>query len=83
MNVSRRVVRIDFESVDIPEGYVKCPTCNGSGEVRFRWSEPSFTNNPATSDFMSCATCLGDGYVTKDVADRISRFRIQGKETPK
>lgn len=46
----------------IPDGCAKCPSCNGSGKIRWRYSEPSPLNNPSQSDYWTCSLCLGKGY---------------------
>lgn len=42
---------------------IECPDCNGSGRTRWRWSNPSFLNNPSVTDYRPCFTCLGKGHV--------------------
>jgi DnaJ-class molecular chaperone len=63
MSVIRRKVRIVYDEERTPEGHVRCPNCHGTGRYRFRWSEPSFHNNPSVSDYRNCSRCMGMGYI--------------------
>jgi DnaJ-class molecular chaperone len=43
--------------VKIPEGYTKCPDCNGSGKIIKIWKDPG------PNEYTQCFTCDGKGYV--------------------
>jgi len=67
--------KVIYEPVSIPEGHVVCPTCDGSGEVRFQYSD--FPPDPR-GDFMPCYSCLGRGYVREDTAEGIKQRAKEG-----
>jgi len=48
-----------YQTVPIPEGYEKCPECDGKGQYRFRWG------GPGSNDFRPCWECGGEGYIQK------------------
>lgn len=54
--------KIPFQSLEkIPEGYKVCPVCNGTGRIRYQFSEPSIFL--PEHDFIICIYCGGTGYV--------------------
>jgi DnaJ-class molecular chaperone len=60
--------KVTIEKVKIPEGYVKCPICNGYGEVRRYYGQPW-----DKGQFMTCWVCHGKGYVKKEFAEDLKR----------
>ena len=59
--------KIVFEMVKVPEGYVRCPECNGSGEIPYKYV--CFGVKPRVETF-PCPKCLGKGYIKKVEAGR-------------
>ena len=57
-----------LKKVKIPEGYVKCPICKGSGEVRRYYGQPW-----DRGQFMACWACKGQGYVRKEWAEELKK----------
>ena len=59
--------KIVFEKVKIPEGYVRCPECNGEGEIPYLYV--CFGPNPRVETY-PCPRCRGKGYIKKVEAGR-------------
>ena len=72
-----------FETVKIPDNCVICPECEGQGMKRWRYSEPSFTNNPAVTDYMPCIYCDGQGYLEKELNERMQKLYHSSETTVK
>ncbi len=70
-----------YETVMVPDNCVVCLECKGRGQVRWRYSEPSFTNNPAVSDYWPCIYCEGQGYVEKELHKRMQKLESLKKQT--
>jgi DnaJ-class molecular chaperone len=52
---------VTVRRVRVPEGYIRCPRCHGSGrDIRIY-------RDPGPNEYMTCLKCLGQGYV-KEVA---------------
>jgi DnaJ-class molecular chaperone len=47
----------------MPDLFVDCPDCGGSGEIR--WN-PSSVHDPQLEQSAMCSTCRGDGMVSLD-----------------
>jgi len=56
--------KIVMEEIKIPEGFVKCKACEGTGELRIRYG-PSWDRG----QFMTCFYCGGKGYLEKELAE--------------
>ena len=56
------------ERVKIPEGFVKCPACRGSGELRIRYG-PAHDRG----QFGICWYCGGKGFIPKEVAQELEK----------
>jgi hypothetical protein len=59
-----------IEEVKIPEGYVKCKVCKGSGEVRLYYGQPW-----DWGQLTSCWHCAGRGYIDKRLIESERRLR--------
>jgi hypothetical protein len=59
--------------VPIPDGYVRCPSCDGDGEIRVGW------DGGHHRDFWSCFHCDGKGYVSKELVELVSIKDAQNK----
>ena len=46
-----------FKSIKIPEGFKKCSSCHGMGEV------VKIFKDPGPNEYMTCPVCDGVGYV--------------------
>lgn len=46
-----------LEQITIPDGYHKCPDCQGYGEV------VRIYKDPGPNEYMVCLTCNGKGFV--------------------
>ena len=55
--VSRKVT--GYVQEKIPDDCVKCPNCNGEGEILFSY------NDPGPNTYGDCVLCQGLGYVEK------------------
>jgi len=64
--VYRREVII--KKVKIPDGYVKCKACGGSGEIRIRYGPPW-----DRGQFQTCWFCHGQGYIKKEWAEELDK----------
>ena len=62
------VVKPTFQKVKIPKGYVKCPCCKGSGEVRRYYGQPW-----DRGQLMTCLVCHGKGFTEKEIADEYEK----------
>ena len=60
--------KIVFERVKIPEGYVKCKACDGTGEIRLYYGQPW-----DRGQFTTCWYCGGKGYVRKEWAEKLDK----------
>lgn len=56
-HVSRKIIHYILE--EIPENYIKCPDCEGEGEILFSY------NDPGPNTYYTCILCQGLGYVEK------------------
>lgn len=45
--------------IKIPDGCIRCPECQGSGQV------VRIYKDPGPNEYMTCLTCCGNGYVCK------------------
>jgi len=62
--------RMTLVKVKIPEGCVKCPDCDGRGEVRIIWGPPNMPGQ-----FGVCITCAGKGYVEIELLEKMKALR--------
>jgi len=61
----------------IPKDHVKCPVCDGSGEVRLYYGQPW-----DRGQFTTCWCCHGDGYISREWLEDLKKmplFSIDGK----
>jgi DnaJ-class molecular chaperone len=61
-----------MEKVKIPKGFVKCPCCEGSGEVRRYYREP-WEEPWDRGQFVTCFVCHGKGFVEKEFAEKYGK----------
>ena len=66
--ISRRTTI--YQTVTIPDGYVKCPSCKGSGVFRFRWGGPD------SNDFKKCFECRGMGFISDEQYGFFQRHKL-------
>ena len=63
-----------MEKLKIPEGSVKCPICEGSGEVRKYYGQPG-----DKGQFMICFECMGKGFISKEIFEELRKWgKIRG-----
>jgi DnaJ-class molecular chaperone len=72
-NTASRRTRVDqFEDVEIPEGCVTCPSCEGKGNMTaYERGTRSLVYCPEFDIPTTCFTCFGDCYVKAEVADNL------------
>jgi len=58
-----------LKKVKIPEGHVKCPVCNGYGEIRRYYGPPG-----DRGQFMACWACKGQGYIKKEWVKELKKL---------
>jgi len=58
------------KKVKVPKDCAKCPTCEGSGEVRVYYGQPW-----DRGQFSTCHMCGGRGYVEKSFLDLWSKIQ--------
>lgn len=48
-----------LKRVKIPEGFIKCSECHGTGK------QIKIFKDPGPNEYMTCLKCMGKGYVRK------------------
>jgi len=75
--VYRRKIKIEWERIKIPESYVKCPNCDGTGEILVKHADFS----PWKQDeYAPCPVCQGKGYIPEELKNALSKPKEERKE---
>lgn len=67
-----------LEKVKIPDGCVKCPNCEGRGEVRLIWGPAHMPGQ-----FGQCFICMGKGYEEKTLLEQMLSTNRENKSKVK
>jgi len=62
-----------FKPVKIPEGSVRCPSCEGSGKTLVAYRDPG------PNEYWSCILCLGKGYEKIETLEKLGWQLESGK----
>ena len=57
----------------IPKGFVKCPSCEGSGEILVAYCDPG------PNKYWPCTLCLSKGYEEPKVLEKLGWKEENGK----
>ena len=85
--IYRRKIKIEWERIKIPEGCVKCPNCDGTGEILVKHVDFAPWEH---NEYWPCPVCQGKGYIPKELKDTLSQsaktlkklgFKLSEKET--
>ena len=63
------VKEIKYVRKKIPKGHVKCPVCDGSGEVRLYYGQPW-----DRGQFTTCWCCYGKGFISKEWLEELKKM---------
>jgi hypothetical protein len=53
------------QRIKIPEGYIRCPECDGTGRTLVAYRDPG------PNEYWSCILCLGKGYEKLEVIKKL------------
>ena len=69
--------KIVWERIKIPEGYVKCPNCHGTGEIVVKYVDFAPWKQ---NEYAPCPICKGKGYISKEFKDALSKLKEDQKD---
>lgn len=65
------------EEIEVPEGHVPCPACEGRGyTTKYEQGWSSLAHSPSLAAPEQCFTCHGDGYISEPLAEFMASRRF-------